>query len=165
MTDKYRQEMKTCIEKLLKEKPEDEALKTAVERVFGKALDESRLVGESIESVAYDMMEGVDEGLAEEEQKETYLHHASELMIDAIHHKAVDQLCRDKKNILRAKAQLHETLEKEKERLQNAMEAFHHYAQDKHRMNLLKDLHKTEQKTVVLIHNLTEKFRYNKPIT
>ncbi len=162
MTNEYRQEMKTCIEKLLKEKPAEEALKTAVEQVFSKALDESIVVGESIESVVYEVMEGIDESLAEEKKKELYLHRASELILDAVHHKILEQLCRDEKNVLRAKAQLHETLEEGTGRLQAAMEAFRHYAEDKHRMKLLEDLHKTEQKTVELIHHLAEKFRYNK---
>ncbi len=162
----YEEEMRYTIAKLLQEKSTDEALEEAVSDIFGRALESSKKAGVSLESVVYEIMEGVEAGLEDSNRfSESYLNHASELIVATIHKEGMKRLACEEHKMHAAQHRFNEVLALESSYLKDSMESFRQYAVDKHHGILLTQLDRLEMKTASILRKMAERFGYNKYIS
>jgi len=162
----YEEEMRHTIAKLLQEKSTDEALQEAVSDIFGRALEDSKKAGVSLESVVYEIMEGVEAGLEDSNRfRESYLNHASELIVATIHEESMKKLACEEHKLHAVQYRFNELLALESSYLKDSMESFRHYAKDKHHSTLLTQLDRLETETASILGKMTERFGYNKYIS
>jgi len=162
----YEKEMRDTIAKLLQEKSTDEAIEKAVSDIFGRALEDAKKAGISLESIIYEMMEGVEAGLEDANCfSESYLSHASEVIVATIHNEGMRKLAREEHKMHAAQQRFNDILALESSYLKDSIESFRQYAMDKHHNVLLGKLDRLEVKTVSILRKMAERFGYNKYIS
>jgi hypothetical protein len=142
----YKDEMKKKIYNILEDgEPNKTLLYTHIKNLYEKALYESKITGQSIESITYEILEGLEEYYKVQPQEtEEILNHCSTIMINIVHETALKTLENKNKKIIQAKIQLIETLEVEKTHLWETLLTFKNYAQDNSHSHFKKSLHQTE---------------------
>jgi len=136
----YRRDIEKEITSLIDNKEKrPEKIAAAVETVFAKAIEESRLAGLSIESTGYEILEGIKEGLhGSEEDINEVLGYAIELMMKTALKSAGYHIDKRQKAFQIAKERLEESRESEKAMICELMETFRAYSEE----NSLSDLSK-----------------------
>ncbi len=163
MAEEYSEKMRTAVAQYLRSgRNADDAAREAIESLLPELLRDTKRVGESLESMVYEMLEGVEKGMGDVQAKDVALQQAFERMIEIIEVCAKQDICRDRKRVTAAKAQLDERIAMEKAHLHEALEAFRHYARDTHRQSLIEKLHLLESAVVKRALSLGEKFGYNR---
>jgi len=158
----YKDEIKKEIQHILKDKAlATTILYTYIRNLYEKAIYESKKTGQSIESITYEILEGLEESYeAYPEGLEDVLNKCSMIMIDVVHVSALNSIEKKNQKILQAKAELIETLETEKSYLLEALYTFKDYAEDNTHSNFQKSLHQTESDIIERIYALAEHIKY-----
>jgi len=159
----YREDVKQMIEKLLEEMPPEEGkIDREIRKVYAKALEEAKQTGASVESMTYEVLEGIGEGLSKSpELIEPTLQRISLIMADLLHHSARTDIERREKHLAFAKDALAETVEAEKMHLMESLEAFRAYAQEHRYSELQKSLHVTSSTIMQHVLKLAGEIMYN----
>jgi len=159
----YRIDICEKITAALHESPYDEKkIEKTIELFYVQVLKEAKMTGHSVESVTYEVLEGIDEGMTKKPEKvEDTLKSASRSIADIIHKSAKKTICEKKRKVRFAKAELRETIEAEKVHLNESLEAFKHYAREKSYRKFEMSLQEREREIVEYIHKITDKFQYN----
>ena len=162
----YETMIKMYLDKLDNTHPDDAQIESMIKSVIADALDESRRVGESVESFVYDVMEGLERGLWDivknKEREEHLLHYAANTIVETLHSHTVGELHRHRRAFDLAKARLEESFFSQKLHMEDAIAALKTYAGDHAHTSLLKKVDHLEIKTAADIYRLGEKFGYNK---
>ncbi|RUM61447.1 MAG: hypothetical protein DSZ03_08430 [Sulfurimonas sp.] len=129
-------------------------------KVYADAIGGARKTGQSIESITYEVLEGIEEGLiSKDHQTEDILNEVAEEMVELIYKHAQENIRRSqiKKNL--AEEHFYEAIEKEKAHLLASMETFQMYAKEKELPNFEKYLHVIEKKVAQKIEAIHHHFR------
>ncbi len=159
----YKDEIKGKVEAIFKEgKPDFQKITEVLKTVYTKALYESKKTGQSIESITYEILEGVEEGAKlKPEKMQEVLKNAAEEITELIHESAHECISQSHKAANIAKSRLQDTIEAEKSHLLESIEAFKSYAKDKSHHLFATGLNQTEEKVSQWIHNITDKIEYS----
>lgn len=159
----YREEMKQMIMGLLtKMPPENEKLDRAIRKVYAKALEEAKQTGGSIESMTYEVLEGIEEALSiYPELIESTLQRSAFLMADLLHHSAKVDIAKREKRLACAKDALDEVIKAEKMHLMESLDAFKAYAQDHQYVQFEKSLDFTASTITHYVLKLAGEMMYN----
>ncbi len=124
-----------------------------IETLYEKALYESKKTGQSLESITYEILEGIESShILFSDDLEVVLHHCSLLMMQTLHSAALRSLKAKNQKIQQAKSQLLETLETEKSYLWEILHTFKNYAEENRHTHWKKSLHQTE---LAIINHIT----------
>ncbi len=122
----YRQLMKEEMEKMSSNRT---LFEKKLRKVYAQALEEAKRTGYSIESMTYELLEGMEEGLPlSSSEKESSLLHASKIMLDLLQHSAAEDIDRSERRLQVAQEALHESMESEKRHIQQTLETFKEYS-------------------------------------
>ena len=133
----------------------NKAIEDIVESIYLRALRESEITGESIESITYSILEGLEESL-KENQKEL-LFGSIDKIIDTLYLKALKNLQERKEQLKNIRSKLYDTLNRDKEELEsiaNIIESFH---KEKNLEDMESYLEKAKSKIDNLVENLNIK--------
>ncbi len=154
----YKEEMKKEIQNILNHhESKSKNLYLYIEKFYEKALYESKKTGHSIESITYEILEGLEECYqAHPHEIEALLKNCSILMVNVIHTSAHTSLEKKSQKIIQAKRQLIETLETEKSYLLETLHTFQNYAKDNTHPHFQESLHQTESDIIEKICILSD---------
>ncbi len=161
----YKDEIRKKVQALFKEGKFDyKKVESVLKDVYKKALYESKKTGQSIESITYEILEGIEEGVGlKSEKMQEILKNAAETITELIHESAHESIFKSHKAAFVATEKLQDTIEAEKSHLLESIEAFRAYAKDKSHHIFENNLHKTEKKVVTWIDKIADKIDYNPP--
>ena len=126
-----------------------------VESIYLKALKESKITGESIESITYSILDGVEESLKENSKE--LLFSSIDKIIDTLYLKAIKSFQERKEKISHMQTILYDTLNRDKEELKSIIHIINCFRKEKKLDNMESYLDKTESKINNLIKNLNLK--------
>lgn len=152
----YKDDIVIKFEKLLEkgEVVESEIIKV-VEQVYQNALAEGKIVGQSIESITYEVLDGIETSLHDSNEKvEEILEKAFETITKVIHESAQKDIQKVYKTAYIAEQRFHDRIDAEKANLIESLEASKSYAKDKAYHHFEKQLEETEKKISVLLDTL-----------
>jgi len=130
----YRQaiseEIRTLQPRLLKE---EKLLQRVIGRWYARALEEAKRTGGSIESLTYEILEGIEDGFAEHPEKiESVLPVASHVMTDLLEHSIKEDILRHQRKVAFAQKALEEVKQTQQLHLQASFETLKEYAKEHH---------------------------------
>ena len=129
-----------------------------VREVYARAIEEAKTSGISIESVTYEILEGIQEALLE--RHEEILHRASEEMMEIIHNQANSCISLKHQQARQAQQALEETIEREKAHLNESLDAFKSFAKEKSLKHFALHLRQMEAHAKGLMHALSQKIHF-----
>jgi len=154
----YTDELQEGITDIRNSKNPQKNLYQYIETLYEKALYESKKTGQSLESITYEILEGIEAShMLFSDELEEVLHHCSLLMLHTLHNTALRSLKAKKQKIQQAKSQLLETLETEKASLWEILHTFKNYAEENRHTHWKKSLHQTESAIINQITILSKK--------
>lgn len=154
----YKNSIKTEIGTAMLENPDTDVIDTILEPIYSRALEEAKITGQSIESITYEILEGLEEALCSQNRQIAHaLEDAAEKMADIIHRNAKEDIAHHQKLTQIAQERLAERIDTEKAHLHELSEALHRYADEKAHRHLSDKLHSLEAKIKSLITSLTQK--------
>jgi len=158
----YKSEIKYQIEMALSSESQDEVKAIAIiEKIYEKALEESKKTGHSIQTITYEILEGIEEGYASApERVEPILQNATAIITEVIDHSAKEKIEKQHQQFILAQEALLESIEAEKAHLGDSLEAFEHYAYDHEHHHLKQSLHLTEVNILKKIYFLSNMLQY-----
>jgi len=113
--------------------------------IYKQALEESKQTGQSVSSITYEVLEGLEEGHYEyPEHIEKKLSHASVMIALIIYESAQKNIEEKEKKLQQAKAKLIDTIELEILHLLESIETFESYAEDRSHTQFKQSLSKTK---------------------
>ncbi len=163
----YKDEMRKEIDNILNYRESNiEYFYSYIENLYEKALYESKKTGHSLESVTYEILEGLEEYCKVHPQEiEEILENCSIIIINIVHEAALKSLEKKNQKIIQAKLQLIETLEAEKSNLMETLHTFKSYAKENTHSSFQKSLHQTESdiidKICILSDNIKDYVKIN----
>lgn len=161
----YDEKMKHTLAKLLQTKSAEEATEEAVLELFGKALEDSKKAGVSLESVVYEMLEGIESALRDSDNfRESYLKRASEQIVEIIHKDALQRLACEEHKMHSAQHRFNEVLASEESIIRDSMESLRHYASERGHGRFFAELEGLEMNTASMISKMAERFGYNRDV-
>jgi len=142
----YKKDLKHKIESVLHQSSHQQtSFFQVLQEVFQQALDESKKTGQSISSITYEILEGIEESHHQhKEQVETQLSHASVMIGLIIYQSAQKSIEEKEKKLQQVQAQLIDTIELEILHLLESIETFESYAEDKSHRQFKQSLSKTK---------------------
>jgi hypothetical protein len=143
----YKEELKHRVASVLCHTPRlpDEEIKKILHTLYTQALEESKLTGQSISSISYEILEGLEECYHHKSKHiEQELHQASMLMAVILYESAQKNIKQKEKKLQQSKAQLIDTIEMEILHLLESIETFESYAEDKSHRQFKQSLSKTK---------------------
>ena len=159
----YKEELKHEIVSILSPSAQYHDISVILDRLYTRALEESKKTGQSISSITYEILEGIEESHYQHKaQVETQLSHAYVIMGLIIYQIAKKNIEEKEKKLQLAKAQLIDTIELEIFHLLEFIETFESYADDKSHRQFKQSLSKTKSdildnintfKTLLLQHS------------
>lgn len=160
----YKEEMREMVKNIsTSNNPEhfQKSITDALSTLYTRALVESKKTGQSIESMTYEILEGLEEGLKEQNSAEIedIFHHAADTITKLIHSCAQESIGKSNKNLQIAAEKLQETIAAEKSHLIESMEVFKSFAADHKYTKLLKKLDATETQIAHLLQTITDKIK------
>ena len=156
----YKDEIKTEIETMLKNNNESKVI-PYFKILFKKALEESKSTGQSVESITYELLEGLEEAYTLQQEKiEDILQKASQVIIDIIHDSAKNNITKKHQKVNSALDELINTVEFEKYNLKESLDAFKHYALDHNHKNFKENLINLELSVIKRINKLSNMIKY-----
>ena len=156
----YKEEIRDLIQSLESENERFEhRIVEAVHALYLKALNESKKTGLSVESITYEILEGIEEALEHLSKTRTQklLHAISETITQVIHSCAQENISHKYRNVQLAKEKLHDTIEMEKAHLSESLEAFKAYAEDHKHDDFAESLQLLQQRLERMSETLTDK--------
>ena len=141
----YKEELKDEIASILSPDVQQQDISVILHTLYTRALEESKKTGQSVSSITYEVLEGVEESHYEHrEHIENQLIHASSIIALIIYKSAQKSIEEKEKKVQQAKAQLIDTIEMEILHLLESIETFESYAQDKSHSQFKQSLSKTK---------------------
>ncbi len=137
---------------------ETEKIEKALSVIYTRALEEAQKTGQSIESITYEILEGLEERLGsrfDKEEMAQLLHAISQKITQIIHTFAQDRISHSERNLQIAMERHTETVEREKAHLLESMEAFKAFAADHAYETWKKKLQELEKRISDLLSSLT----------
>jgi len=114
---------------------------------YAKALEEAKSTGHSIESITYEILEGVEDGFRDKQEMiEDGLSCSIDIIIDLLHHSALLDIQRHQKRVDHAQNALKEKIASEKANLIDTLETFKHYANDNRHIKFADSIKKIASK-------------------
>ena len=133
-----------------------------LEECYRKALYEAKRTGQSIESMTYEILEGVGESaLLKPEYAEEGLKNIVDIISATLKESAQERIYAKKRKLYWAKKQLSEAIEAEQSYMTEAIEACREYAKEKSLRTLEEQVHQYESKLSSDIYILADKIKYN----
>ncbi len=134
----------------------------SLKRVYDDAITKTRKTGESIESITYEVLEGIEEGLISKKLDiEDILNGAADAMVELIYDHAQENIRKSQIKKELAQEHFNEAIEKEKAHLLSSMETFQLYAREKELPNFEKNLHVIETKVSQKIRAIQNTFEHD----
>ena len=141
----YKEELKHEIASILSPSSKLHDISDTLHALYSQALEESKKTGQSVSSITYEVLEGIEESYAQHvEHIETQLSHASVMIALIIYESAQNNIEEKEKILQQAKAQLIDTIELEILHLLESIETFESYADDKSHTQFQQSLSKTK---------------------
>lgn len=141
----YKEELKHEIASILSTCVQYPDISVILDRLYTRALEESKKTGQSVSSITYEILEGIEEShYQQKEQIEPQLSHASVMIGLIIYESAKRSIEEKEKKLQLAKAQLIDTIELEIFHLLESIETFESYADDKSHRDFEQSLSKTK---------------------
>ncbi len=152
----YRQQISKEISSLNRDLSQSkQEFKKIVRFWYAKALEEAKSTGHSIESITYEVLEGVEDGLKDKKDIiEDGLSYSVDIIIDLLHHSALSDIQKHQKRVEYAKNALEEKISSEKANLIDTLETFKDYAKDNSHKRFEQDLQKIAVEIEEYIHKL-----------
>jgi len=132
----------------------DDRVFDSIKSIYIKAIEDSRKTGQSIESITYEIMEGVENSLDKLENKEEILNLVSKNIIKVLYSNIKTTILKSKQRALFANKKYYDTIEKEKDNLVISIETLKDYAKDNHYNNFEKNLKYMEIKVLQWIKQI-----------
>ncbi len=143
----------------------DICIDKVIEEVYTRALEESKKTGQSVESITYEVLEGLEEGYTKKtEMLEEVLKRAILVISKVIHQSAMENILKKDERIHLAKLQLENSIEEEQMRLKDSLDTFKHYAEDKSYKTFKVYLEEIESEIEEMVNLLENKMQYNHTI-
>jgi len=141
----YKEELKDEILSILSPSVQYHDISVILDTLYTRALEESKKTGQSVSSITYEILEGIEESHYQHRaQVEPQLSHASMMMGLIIYQGAKKSIEEKEKKLQLAKAQLIDTIELEIFHLLESIETFESYADDKSHRDFKQSLSKTK---------------------
>ncbi len=151
----YKEELKHEIASILSSDVQHQDISVILHTLYTRALVESKKTGQSISSITYEVLEGVEESHSEyRELIEKQLSHASGIIAIIIYKSAQKSIEEKERKVQEEKAQLIDTIELEILHLLESIETFESYAQDKSHTQFKQSLSKTKSDIIDNIDTL-----------
>jgi len=159
----YRDDVREKIIRILETMPDEtKAFERVIRQVYAQALEEAKRTGHSIESITYEVLEGVEEGMETAPHRiEEMLEKASLIMADILQHSAQEDIVRRYRRIIFAREALEETIEAEKRHMMESFDAFSAYAQTRGYRRFGENLYRIGSTMMQQIEKLVEEIVYN----
>ncbi len=113
---------------------------TSIKSIYIKAIEESERTGQSIESITYEIMEGVEKSLSKLDNKEEILNLVSKDIIKILYSNIKINILKSKQRAVFANQKYQNTIEKEKDNLIASIETLKEYAEDNNYNNFAENL-------------------------
>lgn len=157
----YRDKIKVEVEIISKSNTQiSKEIRQILEKIYSQALEDNKKTGQSVESLTYEILEGIEEGLrVKDEQTEEILKTVADTITEIIHKSVTKNIQKSHTNAHIAQERLKDVIELEKTHLLESMDAFKAYAEDRSYKVFAKSLHKTETKIAKLIHTIANKIQ------
>jgi len=153
-----KQQIKQCIENSPYSK---KSMTVLLEDYYHNALYESKKTGQSIESMTYEILDGVGEGcLLKPECVEEVLENILDIISNTIRESAQENIYRKKKKLYWAEIQLSKAIETEQSYIIESIEACKAYAKEKSLKTLEEQSRQYESKLSGSIYILADKIKY-----
>jgi len=141
----YKEELKHEIASILSPSAKPQNISDILHTLYTRALEESKKTGQSVSSITYEILEGIEESHSQHlKHIETQLSQASVMIALIIYESALNNIEEKEKRLQQAKAQLIDTIELEILHLLESIETFEHYADDKSHTQFQQSLSKTK---------------------
>ncbi len=152
----YKNKIKRGMEVISKSDNEiNNEVKLLLEKIYSQALEENKKTGQSVESLTYEVLEGVEEGLKDKnKQTEEVLKKIANTITEIIHKSATKNIHKNHINAYLAQERLKDVIEMEKAHLLEAIDACRAYAEDRSHKLFAKSLHKIEKRVIKLINDI-----------
>ncbi len=133
-----------------------------LQRIYDDAMTRARKTGESIESITYEILEGIEEGLMSKQlDSDDILNGVADTMVELIYDHAQENIRQSQIKKELAQEHFKEAIEKEKAHLLSSMETFQLYAREKEVPKFEKNLHVIEAKVLHKIEAIYHMFECN----
>ncbi len=153
----YKDEMKREVQMIVSKPSSVPTLHKYIEALYERAVYESRKTGQSIESVTYEILEGLEASAeVHSDEMETLLVQSALIMIDVMHLSGLKTLERSNQKVMEAKKQRKETLKAEKAYLLETLHTLKEYAQDNSHLDLKKSLQQRQSDIIEKICMLSD---------
>ncbi len=159
----YKTSIKSEVASISKDSPDvSKKVIDSLKRVYEDAIGGARKTGESIESITYEVLEGIEEGLTSKNHDiEDILNGVAGEMVELIYDHAQESIRRSQIKKDLAEEYFKEAIEKEKAHLLASMETFQLYAKEKELPNFEKNLHVIETKVSQKIEAIHNTFKHD----
>ena len=137
----YKKDINILIDKALKENIDiDEKIFSSIKSIYTKAIEESQITGQSIESITYEIMEGAEQSLSNISQKEKILNDIAKSILELLYINIKIAITKNKRKLLLASLNYSDTIEKEKDNLLASVDTLKKYAKDNNYLVFNNDL-------------------------
>ena len=150
----YKDDIKKEIALTYEYKEFNKSVEVIVENIYLRALRESKLTGESIESITYSILEGLDESL--KENNKILIHTSIDKMIDSLYIRAIKNLQNKKQELKNLKDSLKENFNKNKEELKEILFTIESFNKEKTIVELDSYLKSAKNRVNQLIEKLNK---------
>ena len=143
----YKKDINVLIDEVLKENIDiDEKIFSSIKLIYTKAIEESQITGQSIESITYEIMEGAEQSLSNISEKEKILNDIAKSILELLYINIKMAITKNKRKLLLASLNYSDTIEKEKDNLLASVDTLKKYAKDNNYFVFNNDLTLIERK-------------------
>jgi len=137
----YKKDINVLIDEVLKENIDiDEKIFSSIKLIYTKAIEESQITGQSIESITYEIMEGAEQSLSNISEKEKILNDIAKSILELLYINIKMAITKNKRKLLLASLNYSDTIEKEKDNLLASVDTLKKYAKDNNYLVFNNDL-------------------------
>ena len=137
----YKKDINVLIDEVLKENIDvEEKIFSSIKLIYTKAIEESQIIGQSIESITYEIMEGAEQSLSNISQKEKILNDIAKSILELLYINIKMAITKSKRKLLLASQNYSDTIEKEKDNLLASVDTLKKYAKDNNYLVFNNDL-------------------------
>jgi len=143
----YKKDIKVAIDRVLEENMDvEEKIFASIKLIYTKAIEESKITGQSIESITYEIMEGVEQSLSNLTQKEKILNDIAKSILEILYLNIKIAITKSKRKLSLANQNYQDTIEREKDNLLASIDTLKKYAKDNNYLLFNNDLTLIEKK-------------------
>jgi len=143
----YKKDIKVAIDRVLEENMDvEEKIFASIKLIYTKAIEESKITGQSIESITYEIMEGVEQSLSDLTKKEKILNDIAKSILEILYLNIKIAITKSKRKLSLANQNYQNTIEREKDNLLASIDTLKKYAKDNNYLLFNNDLTLIEKK-------------------